>query len=367
MVNFTILAGGSSSAIVSYLFNSDASTLSVLGQNPSGANPTWIALHPTNKSILYATNENPDGALQSFVVLSNGSLTPAIDTIFTGEDVDHRNGPAFAIPLSTGEVAAMNFGSGNGVFVPTGEDPTAFVTGSPVITFPTTRSPTSHPHMALEVGSEVFIPDLGEDTIWRLVQDGTPGQYKIQGQIDQAPGSGPRHIVVRGDQLYTIHEDDSTLTQQTIPSDPATHAAPATANFSIIPPGVPQGATLFAAEILLAEASTQPGSNFSQPFLYASNRNTNTAVLDPRGDAIAIYAVEPELTFVKHVFTGLNQIRGMELSGGSENEFLVAAGVGGAAGTIVLKRTQGGADLEIVATNKEIPTRSSFVWLESQQ
>ncbi len=199
------------------------------------------------------------------------------------------------------------------------------------------------------------------------MQDGAPGQYKIQGQIDQAPGSGPRHIVVRGDQLYTIHEDDSTLTQQTIPSDPATHAAPATANFSIVPPGVPQGATLFAAEILLAEASTQPGSNFSQPFIYASNRNTNTAVLDPRGDAIAIYAVEPELTFVKHVFTGLNQIRGMELSGGSENEFLVAAGVGGTAGTIVLKRTQGGADLEIVATNKEIPTRSSFVWLESQQ
>ena len=118
---------------------------------------------------------------------------------------------------------------------------------------------------------------------------------------------------------------------------------------------------MFAAELLLAEASSDPSSNFTQPFLYASNRNLGTQ--DPRGDAIAIYAVEPQLALVKHVFTGLNQIRGMQLSGGSENAFLVAAGVQGAAGTVVLKRTQGGADLEIVATNTEIPTRSSFVWL----
>ncbi|KAI0717392.1 putative isomerase YbhE, partial [Cerioporus squamosus] len=362
MVNFTILAGGYSSAIVSYLFNSDANTLSVLGSNPSGTNPSWIALHPTNKSILYAVNEIEQGAIQSFVVKSDGLLTGALDTANTGGTSDPRNGPAFTIPLSTGEVAAMNFGSGNGVFIPTEEDPTAFVTGSPVITFPATA--TSHPHMALEVGSEVFVPDLGGDTIWRLVQDGAPGKYKIQGQIDQAPGSGPRHIVVRGDQLYTIHEDDSTLTQQTIPSDPSVHAAPATANFSVIPPDVPAKATMFAAEILLAEASAQPGSNFTQTYIYASNRNTNLDAQDPRGDAIAIYAVEPALTFVKHVFTGLNQIRGMQLSGGGENEFLVAAGVAGSAGTVVLRRTQGGADLEVVATNTDVPTRTSFVWLE---
>ena len=200
------------------------------------------------------------------------------------------------------------------------------------------------------------------DTIWRLTSAGAPGSYAIRGEIKQPQGSGPRHIVVRGDQLYTIHELASTLTQQTIPSDPSVSDAPLTANLSIVPPDLPEGASMFAAEILLAEASSAPGSAFTQPFIYASNRNLGT--LDPRGDAIAIYAVEPELRLVKHVFTGLNQIRGMELSGGSENEFLVAAGVQGEAGTIVLRRTQGGADLEIVATNTEIPTRTSFVWVE---
>ncbi|CDO70095.1 hypothetical protein BN946_scf184806.g22 [Trametes cinnabarina] len=210
MVNFTILAGGYSTFIATYLFNSDANTLSLLGQFPTGQNPSWIDLHPTNKSILYATNENSDGALQSFFFKQDGSLTAAI-----GQTSSGGNGPAFAVPLSTGEVAVMNFGSGNGLVVPTQEDPLEFTEGAPLISFP---AAVSHPHMALEVGQEVFVPDL---------------------------------------------------------------------------------------------------------------------------------------------------IRGMELSGGSENEFLVAAGVAGEAGVVVLRRTQGGADLEIVATNKDVPTRSSFVWLDS--
>ena len=205
----------------------------------------------------------------------------------------------------------------------------------------------------------------GADTIHRLVCDGAPGNYKIHGEIQQPAGSGPRHIVVRGDQLYTIHETASTLTQQTIPSDPSVSAAELTANFSVIPPDLPDGAKMFAAELLLAEKSDEKDSNFTQAYLYASNRNLGTQ--DPRGDAIAIYQVEPKLTFVKHVFTGLDQIRGMELSGGSENEFLVAAGVAGTAGTVVLKRTNGGADLEVVARNTDIPTRTSFVWLQDCQ
>ncbi|KAI0653934.1 putative isomerase YbhE [Cubamyces menziesii] len=361
MVNFTILAGGYSTFIATYLFNSDAGTLSLVSQSTTGQNPSWIDLHPTNKSILYATNENTDGALQSFFVKQDGSLTPAL-----GQTSSGGNGPAFAVPLSTGEVAVMNFGSGNGLIIPTEEDPLQFTEGAPLISFP---APVSHPHMALEVGSEVFVPDLGADTIWRLTQadNGAPGQYAIHGQIDQPQGSGPRHIVVRGDQLYTVHELSSTLTQQTIPATPSSPGpAPLVANFSVIPPGLPAGASMAAGEILLAEASPSPaqGSNSSsQPFIYVSNRNVG--VQDPRGDAIAIYAVEPELRFVKHVFTGLDQIRGMELSGaGSGDAFLVAAGVAGDAGVVVFRRTQGGADLELVAANRDVPTRSSFVWLD---
>lgn len=52
MVNFTILAGGFSSFVVSYLFDSEASTLTLLRNTTTGVNPSWIASHPQNTSIL---------------------------------------------------------------------------------------------------------------------------------------------------------------------------------------------------------------------------------------------------------------------------------------------------------------------------
>lgn len=52
MVNFTILAGGFAPFVVSYLFDSDANSLTVLNQSPTGDNASWISLHPTNKNIL---------------------------------------------------------------------------------------------------------------------------------------------------------------------------------------------------------------------------------------------------------------------------------------------------------------------------
>ena len=198
----------------------------------------------------------------------------------------------------------------------------------------------------------------GADTVYRLSKDNTTGTFQIKGQLDSPAGSGPRHIAVKDDMLYTIHEKDNSLTQQQIPID-VSAPSPIIASFNITPPNPPAGALFAAAEIRLLNASSQ----FNKTFIYASNRNIGS-VQDPQGDAIAIFEVEPELKFVKHVFTGLNQIRGMEF-GGDENEFLVAAGFAGTAGVKVFKRTAGGADLEFVAESKDIPTRTSFVWVDN--
>ncbi|KAH9920005.1 putative isomerase YbhE [Epithele typhae] len=349
MVNFAILAGGYTSFVVSYLFNSHTNTLSILNQSPTGANPSWIALHPTNKSVLYAVNEGTQGALQSFLIGANGQLSSAIDTISSDGD-----SPAFTTPLSTGQVAIMNYNSGNGEIIPTVKgNPLEFSSDFTPIKF---NAPVSHPHMAYEYGSEVFIPDLGADKVWRLTEKGSPGNWVVHGQIDQPTGSGPRHIAIRGNTLYTLHELASTLTQQTIPPAPNGTVAATVASFNITPPGLPAGAAMAAAEILVTETSP----SFPEPFIYVSNRNTG--VQDPRGDAIAIFRVEPALELLGWVFTGLDQIRGMQL-GGPEKEFLIASGVAGDGGTVVLKRTDGGKNMTLLVRNTEIPTRTSFVWL----
>ncbi|KXN82926.1 hypothetical protein AN958_02009 [Leucoagaricus sp. SymC.cos] len=358
---FRILAGGYDVFVATYLFDPQTSSLSVLSRSPTGDNPSWISQHPTNASILYATNETPAGALQSFVINSDGSLTSAKDTIETEGDL-----PAFTVALSTGQVGVMNYGTGNGRFVSTDRSALTFDNSAPLITFPIKSGTVSHPHMILQHDNEVFVPDLGQDTIWRLAQDPqNAASFKIQGSIPHPAGSGPRHIAIFEDRLYTLHELASTLTVQAIPTAP-NGTSTIFSNVSIIPPNQPAGASFAAAEILIP----QPTKKFPTPYIYVSNRNTGTQ-LDPRGDAIAIFELldkgkkTERLQLITHVFTGLDQIRGMEfgpLKDGGE-EFLAAAGVAGSAGTIILRRTEGGRDMEIVAKNLDIPTRSSFVWL----
>lgn len=164
--------------------------------------------------------------------------------------------------------------------------------------------------------------------------------------------------------LFTLHELASTLTVQAIPSAP-NGTSSIIASASILPPDPPAGAAFAAAEILIPA----PTAKFPTPYIYVSNRNTG--VQTPLGDSIAIFQHVNQgqhnegLKLIKQVFTGLDQIRGMEFGperdGG--DEFLVASGVNGTAGVIVLKRVQGGADLEIIARNLDVPTRTSFVWL----
>ena len=52
MVALTFLAGGFTSFIATYVFDSDAGTLSLTQQNPTGENPSWLVSHPNDTSIL---------------------------------------------------------------------------------------------------------------------------------------------------------------------------------------------------------------------------------------------------------------------------------------------------------------------------
>jgi len=218
--------------------------------------------------------------------------------------------------------------------------------------------------MALEHDGEVLIPDLGGDTIWRLKENPATSLYAIQGSIPQPKGSGPRHIAIYNDRLFTIHELASTLSVQTVPTQP-NGTSTTFATVSIIPPNPPAGALWAAAEILIPP----PTSQFPTAYIYVSNRNTGTQT--PQGDSIAIFEHVNQglpnegLVLVKQVFTGLDQIRGMEIGNVDQggDEFLIAGGVAGSAGVVVLQRTDGGRDLKVVARNLEVPTRTTFIWL----
>lgn len=85
----------------------------------------------------------------------DGSLSPPQDTIPT----DGAR-PAFTTVLSTGQVGAANYNGANAIFVPTTGSPLSFAKNASPVAFPVNPGTLSHPHMVLEHGDEVFIPDL---------------------------------------------------------------------------------------------------------------------------------------------------------------------------------------------------------------
>ena len=70
---------------------------------------------------------------------------------------------------------------------------------------------------------------------------------------------------------------------------------------------------------------------------------------------------EGELTLENYVYTGLDQIRGMQLFG-PNLQYLIAGGYAGG-GVAVFERTGDGGNLTLLARNTDLPTRTSFVWV----
>ncbi|CEL56583.1 hypothetical protein RSOLAG1IB_07932 [Rhizoctonia solani AG-1 IB] len=116
---FTLLVGAYGSVITSIRFDTASSKLSVLGTSPSGTNPSWIATHPLNNSVIISTNEaNPVGGLSTFLVTdrSKGAVARSSQAT-TGAD------PAFIVGLTKArQVAVMDYSGGSGAFIPLAED-----------------------------------------------------------------------------------------------------------------------------------------------------------------------------------------------------------------------------------------------------
>lgn len=345
LTNYTILAGSYTSTISTFIFDAAAGKLSLASTSEAGTNPSWIQLSPDSKA-LFATQEQADGAIVSFSVQADGSLKQVSKASSGGAD------PAALAVLSSGkEVVVADYSSGGILSFPIEADGVTLGDPAPILVLQGSgpvpgRQDSPHPHQVVEHGDEILIPDLGSDKVWRLTHS-ADGGYKIAGSVDQAPGSGPRHVVPHDGNLYVLHELDNALSQYTLPplkssGAPGCTVAPKlVANFSVLPDEQPEGAVWGAGELFLSPASAA----FPEQFLYASNRNVGTG-LDPRGDSLAIFAVKPELKLVTQAYTGLSQLRGVALLG-EDGKYIIAAGLGGG-GVSVFERVEGGADLKLV-------------------
>lgn len=168
------------------------------------------------------------------------------------------------------------------------------------------------------------------------------------------------------DRLFTLHETTSTLSVSSIPPSPQ-GTAQTFDSVSIVPTNSPAGISWFAAEILIPPTSAK----YPTQYIYVSNRSARASLTGTQGDPIAIFQLinqgqpNEKLQLINQVYTGLKQVRGMMFGNTSDggSDYLVAASAVGDGGVAVFQRTEGGKSLKKVATNKEIPTRTSFVWV----
>jgi len=161
---------------------------------------------------------------------------------------------------------------------------------------------------------------------------------------------------IRENVVFVLHELANTLAAQHISFIPTDATDPITiTTVSVLPPDIPGQVIrgrFRAAELILS---------LDGQYLYASNRDTS-ATPDPRGDAITIVHVDFDgsLTIVKHVFTGLQLLRGLSLS--PDGKYLIGGGQA-AGGVVAWEIISGGADVEVVARNSAGPAATSFTWL----
>lgn len=418
MVNFTIIASGYTTIMSAFNFDSSAGKLSLLSTTPTQNSPSWLEASVDHKAVFAALETTP-GGLESFTIGADGSLTSVSRTDSAGIPV------ALAVLSNGKEVVTANYDNGQVVSYPIGADGVTLGAGVNGALLKGTgpvagRQDGPHPHHVVEYKDEVLISDLGSDMVWRLTKDAA-GAYQVAGQVEQAPGSGPRHIAATDGKLFVLHELDNSLSYYSLPElpvakplsakfralrrhceapkptsttpappaetettappaeteTPSTTATPSSTETqpvpTIAPPGpvTPQpndsGASLLGNFSVLptdppAGAAWGAGELLLSPdnkFLYASNRNVGTT--DERGDPIAIFSVDP-FTLVDHVYTKVTHVRGMMI-GGQNGEYLIAAGQN-AGGVVIYERGTDGSLKELDRyTGEGSDKLTTFTWL----
>jgi 6-phosphogluconolactonase len=282
--------------------------------------PSFLALHPSRKS-LYAANEvNSDdfggksaGSVSAFAIdAKTGGLT-ALNVQTSG-----GSGPCYVTVDPTGScVLVANYWAGSLEVLPIEADgklgsPTSLIQhkGSSV-NKARQEGPHAHSVDLDPTGRLAVAADLGLDKLMIYRLDPRAGTLtpNVPPYADLAPGSGPRHLAFHPDgrHAYVINELASTVTVFDL--DPSRGTFSELQTISTRKPGATRAGNS-TAEILVHPSGR---------FVYGSNRGD---------DALAIFAVDPtsgKLTTVGFQPTGGKNPRSFGID--PTGQFLIAANV----------------------------------------
>lgn len=291
-----------------YLFQMDPFTgvLTELEIFEDGSNPSWLAVHPSQR-YLYAANEisnfngTDSGAVTAYAIDEASGRLSRLNTVSS-----QGAGPAHLSVHSSGKyVLVANYFGGTFAVLPvlsdgklgpatdvkrdTGPVGPLHAVNAPDGSFAISGHNHTHAHMIESdpAGKFVLGSDLGMDRILIWKFDAETGKLDAAGRSPAIvpAGDGPRHFVFHpnGQWLYSLQEEASTLIL--FDYDSAVGKLTAKQQISSLPPGL--AGTNFTSEVRISHDGK---------FLYAGNR---------LHDTIAFFSIGPSgnLTFAGETWT----------------------------------------------------------------
>ena len=274
----TYTRGSESKGIYQLLMDSETGKLSHVGTTKNVDNPSFLAIHPTQK-YLYAVNEISDfqgtkaGAVSAFAInAKTGELKLLNQLSSKGAApchlvVDNTGRTLLVANYSGGNISSLRLRK-NGKL----KNEVSFIqhTGSSVNPA-RQKAPHAHSINLDPQNRHAVVADLGIDQLLVYEFDSENGSLKpnsIPG-IKMAPGAGPRHFAFHttGKWGYVINELNRTITAMRY--DGKTGSFLEIQTISTVPEGTP------AKGNSTAEVQVHP----SGKFLYGSNRGPNTLAM----------------------------------------------------------------------------------------
>jgi 6-phosphogluconolactonase len=208
-----------------YRFSMDMRTgaLALAGITSGIANPTWLTLHPTGRTLYAGSEVREHGQRSGGAAIAyardpaSGELTRLNDQLTLGA------GPCHLSLDSTGRMLMVaNYASGSLTVFPVREDgsldPASQVIQHAGAGPVADRQEAAHAHCIVPnpTGGYALAADLGIDQVmvYRIDLDAKRLEPADPPSAELAPGAGPRHIAFHpnGRWLYVTGELDSTLT-----------------------------------------------------------------------------------------------------------------------------------------------------------
>ena len=194
-------------------------------------NPSFLAINPGEKTVLYAVGETADmggkreGSVAGFTINpENGLLAPINHVSSRGAGPCH-----LSLSLTGKTVLVANYNGGSVAAFPVkeggklGEAASFFQHTGSSVNPNRQKEPHAHSFNPDKRGQYAFAPDLGVDKIfiYKLEADKAVIEPNDPAFVSVAPGSGPRHFTFHpnGRYAYVINELKSTITAFTYDAD----------------------------------------------------------------------------------------------------------------------------------------------------